>query len=83
MTRKLEWGSIAPSRWAHSQSRGITTPASVTSAELSVLSGAGATSVESSGGVPVDVHAPQGNINVTVPLRVPRTAVPASRIAEI
>jgi len=32
MTRKLEWGSIAPSRWAHSQSRGITTPASVTSA---------------------------------------------------
>jgi hypothetical protein len=55
----------------------------VTSAELSVLSGAGATSVEGSGGVPVEVHAPQGNISLTVPLGVPRTAVPASRTAEI
>ena len=83
MTAELEWGFDTPvTVGAPSQSRGITVLLSLTSTELSAFKVVGATSIEGTGKVPVEVRAPQGEISLTVPLRVPRTAIPPSGTAE-
>lgn len=84
MTGKLSWGFVSPMMVGqHTQALGISAVASVTSVEMGVLNSFGATSVQGTAEAPVEVHAPQGDISLTVPLGVPKTSVPSSGSMEV